>query len=78
MSELEQAIEEKLIKQLTQVKSQWTYRPDLNDEKKLWENIRLILERGNKEQLDGIPLTDRVLEQVKNQLSFPTLYDAAK
>lgn len=78
MSELEQTIEEKLIKQLTEGKSQWTYRPDLNDEKKLWENIRLILERGNKEQLEGIPLSDREFEQVKNQLSFPTFYDAAK
>lgn len=78
MAELEQTIEEKLIKQLTEGKSQWTYRPDLNDENKLWANIKLILERGNKEQLDGIPLTDREFEQVKNQLSFPTFYDAAK
>lgn len=78
MAELEQTIEEKLIAQLTQGKSQWTYRPDLTDENKLWENIRLILERGNKEQLDGMPLTDREFEQVKNQLSFATFYDAAK
>lgn len=78
MVELEKTIEEKLIEQLTQGKSQWTYRPDLNDENKLWDNIRLILERGNKEQLDGIPLTDREFEQVKNQLSFATFYDAAK
>ena len=59
MAELEQTIEEKLIIQLTQGKSQWTYRPDLTDENKLWNNIRQILERGNKEQLDGQPLTDR-------------------
>lgn len=78
MAELEQTIEEKLIKQLTEGKSQWTYRPDLNDENKLWANIKLILERGNKEQLDGTELTDREFEQVKNQLSFPTFYDAAK
>ncbi len=78
MAELEQTIEEKLINQLTQGKSQWTYRPDLNDENKLWENIRTILERGNKEQLVGQPLTDKEYEQVKNQLSFPTFYDAAK
>ena len=50
MAELEQTIEEKLIKQLTEGKSQWTYRPDLNDEEKLWANIKLILERGNKVQ----------------------------
>lgn len=78
MAELEQTIEEKLINQLTQGKSQWTYRPDLNDEKKLWDNIRQILERGNKEQLDGQPLSDKEFEQVKNQLSFATFYDAAK
>ena len=78
MAELEQTIEEKLITQLTQGKSQWTYRPDLNDENKLWDNIRQILERGNKEQLDGEPLTDSEFEQVKNQLSFATFYDAAK
>ena len=78
MPELEQTIEEKLITQLTQGKSQWTYRPDLNDENKLWDNIRRILERGNKEQLDGEPLTDPEFEQVKNQLSFATFYDAAK
>ena len=78
MAELEQTIEEKLITQLTQGKSQWTYRPDLNDENKLWDNIRQILERGNKEQLDGEPLTDAEFEQVKNQLSFATFYDAAK
>ena len=78
MAELEQSIEDKLIKQLTEGKSQWTYRPDLNDEEKLWANIKLILERGNKEQLDGTPLTEREFEQVKNQLSFATFYDAAK
>lgn len=63
MAELEQTIEEKLITQLTQGKSQWTYRPDLNDENKLWDNIRQILERGNKEQLDGEPLTDSELSR---------------
>lgn len=78
MAELEKTIEEKLIEQLTEGKSQWTYRPDLNDEDKLWANIKLILEQGNKEQLDGTELTDREFEQVKNQLSFPTFYDAAK
>lgn len=78
MAELEQTIEEKLIAQLTQGKSQWTYRPDLNDENKLWDNIKQILERGNKEQLDGSPLTDKEFEQVKNQLSFATFYDAAR
>lgn len=44
LAELEQTIEQKLIEQLTQGKSQWTYRPDLDDESKLWENIRTILD----------------------------------
>ncbi|MBR0485056.1 MAG: type I restriction endonuclease subunit R [Oscillospiraceae bacterium] len=78
MAELEKTIENKLIEQLTKGKSQWTYRPDLRTEADLWANLRLILERGNKEALDGKPLTDKEFEQVKNQLSFSTFYDAAK
>ena len=68
MSELEKTIEDKLIEQLTQGKSQWTYRPDLHTEEDLWANLRSILERGNKAALDGKPLTDPEFEQVKNQL----------
>ncbi len=78
MAELEKTIEDKLIEQLTEGKSQWTYRPDLHTEDELWANLRSILERGNKAVLDGKPLTDQEFEQVKNQLSFPTFYDAAK
>ena len=78
MAELEKTIEDKLIEQLTTGKSQWTYRPDLHTEEELWANLRSILERGNKAVLDGKPLTDQEFEQVKNQLSFATFYDAAK
>lgn len=78
MAELEKTIEDKLIEQLTEGKSQWTYRPDLHTEDELWANLRSILERGNKAVLDGKPLTDQEFEQVKNQLSFATFYDAAK
>ena len=78
MAELEKTIEDKLIEQLTTGKSQWTYRPDLHTEEELWANLRSILERGNKAALDGKPLTDQEFEQVKNQLSFATFYDAAK
>ncbi len=78
MAELEKTIEEKLIEQLTTGDSQWTYRPDLKDEAALWANLRHILENGNKAVLDGTPLSDREFEQVKNQLSFATFYDAAK
>ena len=78
MAELEKTIEDKLIEQLTEGKSQWTYRSDLHTEEELWDNLRSILERGNKDVLDGKPLTDQEFEQVKNQLSFATFYDAAK
>nr|MCR5166608.1 DEAD/DEAH box helicase family protein [Oscillospiraceae bacterium] len=78
MAELEKTIEDKLIEQLTEGKSQWTYRPDLHTEEDLWANLRSILERGNKAVLDGNPLSDKEFEQVKNQLSFATFYDAAK
>lgn len=78
MSELERIIEDKLIEQLTKGKSQWTYRPDLTTEEALWDNIRKILENGNKDKLNDKPLTDKEFEQVKNQLSFATFYDAAK
>lgn len=78
MAELEKTIEDKLIEKLTVGKSQWTYRPDLHTEEELWANLRSILERGNKAALDGKPLTDREFEQVRNQLSFATFYDAAK
>ena len=78
MAELERTIEDNLIAQLTEGKSQWTYRPDLRTAEDLWANVRTILECGNKEVLNGQPLTDREFEQVKNQLTFPTFYDAAK
>lgn len=77
MAELESTIEENLINQLTMGESQWTYRPDIRDEDALWNNFRLILENNNKAALDGTKLSDQEFEQVKNQLSFPTFYDAA-
>ena len=77
MAESEYTIEQKLIKQLTTGVSQWTYRKDLDNEEALWQNLKRILENNNKDQLDDKPLTDREFEQVRNQLSFPTFYDAA-
>lgn len=77
MAELESTIEQNLIDQLTMGESQWTYRPDIHDEPSLWANIRSILENNNKAALDGTALSDSEFEQVKNQLSFPTFYDAA-
>lgn len=77
MPELEATIEKKLIEQLTQGESQWTYRPDITTEEALWKNLKLILENNNKAALNGTLLSDQEFEQVKNQLSFPTFYDAA-
>ena len=77
MAELESTIEKNLIDQLTMGESQWTYRSDIHDEASLWANIRSILENNNKAVLDGTALSDSEFEQVKNQLSFPTFYDAA-
>ena len=77
MAESEASIEDRLIEQLTLGDSQWTFRPDINDQKSLHENFRRILENNNKARLNGTRLSDREFEQVLNQLSFPTFYDAA-
>ena len=78
MSELESTIEQKLIDQLCNGDSQWTYRKDLRDEEELWENFRYILEQNNKAKLDDTPLSDSEFEQVKNQISFPSFYEAGR
>lgn len=78
MAELERTIEDKLIKQLTEEESQWTYCPELNTEDKLWANLRHILESNNRDRLDGTALSDSEFAQVKNQLSFPSFYRAAE
>ena len=78
MPELESSIEKKLIDQLCHGDSQWTYRPDLKTEQDLWNNFRYILEQNNKSKLNDTPLSDSEFEQVKNQISFPTFYDAGK
>ena len=78
MAELESSIEKKLIDQLINGESQWTYRPDLRTEDGLWANLRYILEQNNKARLDDIPLSDSEFEQVKNQLQFPSFYEAGR
>ena len=78
MPELESSIEQKLITQLCQGVSQWTYRPDLKTEADLWVNFRHILEQNNKAKLDDVPLSSSEFEQVKNQISFSSFYDAGK
>ncbi|MCC8097436.1 MAG: DEAD/DEAH box helicase family protein, partial [Eubacterium sp.] len=78
MAELESAIENKLIEQLINGKSQWTYRKDLKTEKALWANFKYILEQNNKDRLNGELLSDSEFEQVKNQIQFSSFYNAGK
>ena len=78
MAELESVIEKKLIEQLVMGESQWTYRPDLNNEEKLWANFRYILEQNNKDKLDDKGLSEAEFAQVKNQVSHASFYDAGK
>lgn len=56
--ESEASIEEKLIRQLTEGKSQWTFRDDIRSFDDLWDNFRRILVQNNKEIFDAHPLTD--------------------
>lgn len=77
MLEKETSMEMRLIHQLIQGESQWTYRPDLNTEEKLWNNIKEKLIANNRDKLGDNPyLSDQEFEQVKNQLSFPSFYKA--
>lgn len=71
-------MEENLIKKLTTDISQWTYRPDLDTEEKLWANFRKILENNNRAILRDIPITDQEFQQIKNQLNFPNFFQAAQ
>ena len=74
----EQEMEDNLIKELITGESQWTYRPDLNTEEKLWENFMEKLESKNISVLDGVPLTEQEFKQIQNQLNFVNFYEAAK
>lgn len=76
--ESEASIENKLIHQLTEGKSQWTFREDIHTFDDLWNNFRKILVQNNKDLFDEHPLTDSEFQQVQNQLRFSSFYDAAK
>ena len=80
MTMLESEMEDLLIKQLTCDVSQWTYRPDLTTEEALWNNLREKLNRNNIDKLQGIPLTDMEMAQVKQFLldQAATTYKAAR
>lgn len=80
MGMLESEMEERLINQLTLGESQWTYRSDLTTEEALWNNLREKLNRNNIDKLQGIPLTDMEMAQVKQFLldQAATTYKAAR
>ena len=66
MAENESILENKLIHELATGDSQWTYRPDLKTEDDLWNNIREKLGNMNSHKLDGHPITDSEMEQIKS------------
>ncbi|MDO5026312.1 MAG: type I restriction endonuclease subunit R [Tissierellia bacterium] len=72
----EKYLEENLIQTLID-SGYWTYRPDLNNEEKLWNNLRDIIEKNNKSVLKDVALTDMEFNQVKSKLSFPSFFKAA-
>ena len=74
----EESFEIQLIEQLTQGDSQWSFRKDLNNEQKLWDNFFEKLEQNNVPELDGHPLTSQEKQQIKNQLNFTSYYSAAQ
>ena len=78
MAELESAIEKRLIDQLCNGDSQWTYRPDIRTEDALWENFKYILEQNNKAKLNDTPLSESEFAKIKNDLSHASFYDAGK
>lgn len=74
----ERELEDHLINQLVDGKSQWTYRDDLTTEEALWGNFRRILEQNNLAVLNSVSLTDQEFMQIKTQLTFVNFYEAAK
>lgn len=78
MPELEAIIERRLIAQLCDEESQWTYRPDIKTEDQLWDNFKYILEQNNKAKLNDIPLSESEFAKIKNDVSHASFYDAGK
>ncbi len=78
MAELESVIEQRLINQLCEGDSQWTYRKDIRNEEDIWANFKYILEQNNKAVLGDIPLNESEFAKIKNDLSHASFYDAGK
>lgn len=77
---LEAEMEKLLIEQLCCHVSQWTYRDDIRTEADLWDNLRQKLNQNNIALLDGVPLTDEEMNQVKEFIrdQAETTYKAAR
>ena len=69
MPELESVLEKRLINQLCNGESQWTYRPDIKNEEQLWANFKYILEQNNKAKLNDTPLSESEFAKIKNDVS---------
>ncbi len=79
MATQESFMEESLIKQLTSGTSQWVYRKDIRTEDQLWDNFRNKLNLNNQSVLNGLPITDKEMEQIKDFINrvSQTPYQAA-
>lgn len=80
MAVLEANLESMLIEQLCCDVSQWTFRDDIKTEEDLWKNLRQKLNENNIAELNGVPLTDAEMAQVKEFLKdqTETTYKAAR
>lgn len=80
MAMLESEMEKLLIEQLCCDVSQWTYRDDIRTEADLWDNLCQKLNQNNIALLDGVPLTDEEMNQVKEFIrdQAETTYKAAR
>lgn len=76
----EAEIEKRLIDVLGEGHNQWTYRPDIQSEAALWQNLREKITQNNLSELGDIPLSDKEFEALKIELlsKTQTPFDAAK
>ena len=74
MAMLESEMEQRLINQLCHGVSQWIHRPDIKNEEDLWNNIRNKLNKNNISVLDGAPITDGEMEQIKEFIKIISLH----
>lgn len=76
--ESEATIENNLIQQLINGKSQWTLREDLKNEEQLWDNFFTILSRNNRKLLADNPLTENEKRVIRSKIVKPTFFKSAE